>query len=191
MGLPAENPAGSCGHEKWIPSSLNDLGGTALACGGYLNPLCRVMNKPVQPAPLVAAVTGAANPHFDRLGGTETITRLVDRFYFHMDTLPEAAGIRVMHPADLSPIKQVLVLYLTEWMGGPKQYSQERGHPRLRFKHSAFAIGPAERDAWMACMRLALEEAVPDATLKAQLEQSFMKIADFIRNDQGHLHEPR
>jgi len=148
------------------------------------------MNKPVQPIPPVAA-GAAANPHYDRLGGVDVITRLVDRFYFHMDTLPAAAGIRVMHPADLSPIKQVLVKYLSEWTGGPKLYSPERGHPRLRFKHSAFAIGPAERDAWMACMRLALDEAVPDAALRAQLEQSFLKIADFIRNDAGHLHEPR
>jgi hemoglobin len=148
------------------------------------------MNKTAQPAPSVTSVTGAVNPHFERIGGVDGITRLVERFYFHMDTLPAAAGIRVMHPADLRPIKRVLINYLTEWTGGPQLYSQERGHPRLRRKHMAFAIGPAERDAWMACMHLALDEAVSDATLKAQLAQAFMKTADFIRNDQGHQHEP-
>ncbi|MES2877904.1 MAG: group II truncated hemoglobin [Pseudomonadota bacterium] len=148
------------------------------------------MNKPVQPAPSVASVSGTANPHFERIGGVEAITRLVDRFYFHMDTLPQAAGIRKMHPADMGPIKRVLVNYLTEWTGGPQAYSVERGHPRLRRKHMDFPIGPAERDAWMACMRLALDEAVPDAALKTQLEQAFMKTADFIRNDAAHPHEP-
>jgi hemoglobin len=148
------------------------------------------MNKPAQPAPSVASATGAANPHFERLGGTDAITRLVERFYFYMDTLPSAASIRAMHPADLGPIRQVLINYLTEWTGGPAAYSVERGHPRLRRKHMAFAIGPAERDAWMACMRLALDEAVPDPVLKAQLEQAFLKTADFIRNDAAHPHEP-
>ena len=148
------------------------------------------MNKPAPLAPSVASVTGATNPHFERLGGVETITHLVDRFYFYMDTLPQAAAIRQMHPADMAPIKRVLVNYLTEWTGGPQVYSVERGHPRLRRKHMAFAIGPAERDAWMACMQLALDECVADAALREQLAQAFLKTADFIRNDQGHTHEP-
>lgn len=148
------------------------------------------MNQPVEPAPSVASAAGPANPHFSQIGGVVAITRLVERFYAHMDTLPEAAGVRAMHPADLGMVKHVLVNYLTEWMGGPQQYSAERGHPRLRRKHMGFAIGPAERDAWMACMRAALQDVVPDAVLKSQLEQAFLKTADFIRNDQGHLHDP-
>jgi len=147
------------------------------------------MNEPSPAAPLVAPATDSRNPHFVRIGGVEPITRLVDRFYYYMDTLPEASGIRAMHPPNLAPVKRVLVNFLTEWMGGPKDYSVERGHPRLRMKHMSFPIGPAERDAWMACMRAALEEVVPDATLKTQLEQAFYKTADFIRNDQGNHHD--
>ncbi len=147
----------------------------------------------IKPSEIASPAAGQAahptNPHFTRIGGVEAITALVDRFYFHMDTQSAAQGIRAMHPADLAPVKQVLVNFLVEWMGGPKQYSAERGHPRLRMKHAAFPIGPAERDAWMLCMRKALEEVVPDATLKTQLEQAFFKTADFIRNDQGNHHD--
>lgn len=128
------------------------------------------------------------NPHFDLLGGIEPVTRLAERFYFYLDTLPQAAGIRAMHAPDLSQARAVLTQFLSEWTGGPKAYSAARGHPRLRMKHAAFAIGEAERDAWMLCMRRALEEVVPDAPLRLQLEQAFFKTADFIRNHQGSHH---
>jgi hemoglobin len=128
------------------------------------------------------------NPHFATIGGEGPIRALVERFYFHMDSLPEAAAIRAMHAPDLAHAKQVLVNFLIEWLGGPKTYSPERGHPRLRMKHSMFPIGPAERDAWMLCMKKAMDEVVSDAHLKQQLEQSFFKTADFIRNDQGSTH---
>ncbi len=147
------------------------------------------MNKSLQPAPSVASVTGPGNPHFSQIGGTGPLKQLVDRFYFHMDTRPDAAGIRAMHPADLGPVKRVLLNFLIEWTGGPQAYSQERGHPRLRRKHLGFVIGSAERDAWMACMQAALDEVVPDAALKAQLTQAFLKTADFIRNDAGTTHQ--
>lgn len=125
------------------------------------------------------------NPHFDMIGGEAVIGQLVERFYFYMDTLPEAAGIRAMHEPDLSHTKAVLNKFLVEWLGGPKVYSAERGHPRLRQKHIAFPIGEAERDAWMRCMQRAMEDVVPDATLRQQMAQAFFKTADFIRNDRG------
>lgn len=129
-----------------------------------------------------------SNPHFTSIGGEGSIRQLVERFYFHMDTLPEAVAIRAMHAPDLAHTKDVLVKFLIEWLGGPKTYSPERGHPRLRMKHSMFPIGPAERDAWMLCIKRAMEDVVTDERLKQQLEQSFFKTADFIRNDQGRPH---
>src|SRR3974390_956287 len=93
---------------------------------------------------------------FERIGGAVIVDRLVESFYRRMDTVPEAAIIRSMHAADLGPTKQVLKRYLAEWLGGPKLYSAEKGHPRLRQRHMGFAIGDAERDAWLVCMRGAL-----------------------------------
>ncbi|WOJ90987.1 group II truncated hemoglobin [Methylocapsa polymorpha] len=126
---------------------------------------------------------------FASIGGQAAIDSLVDAFYRRMDTLPEAQTIRKMHADDLAPVGQVLKRYLGEWLGGPKLYSQERGHPRLRMRHMHFRIGPAERDAWMVCMSGALDEVVADATLRAQLLQSFYKLADWVRNDDGNPHD--
>jgi hemoglobin len=147
------------------------------------NPNIPIPHAGLRPIPQIMR-----NPHFDVIGGEGPIAQLVERFYFYMDTLPEAAGIRAMHEADLSHTKRVLVKFLVEWLGGPKVYSAEHGHPRLRQKHIAFSIGEAERDVWMLCMRRAMEEVVADATLRQQLEQAFFKTADFIRNDKGSNH---
>jgi hemoglobin len=126
---------------------------------------------------------------FLRIGGQTVVDALVDAFYRRMDTLPEAKSIRDMHADDLKPVGEVLKRYLGEWLGGPKLYSQERGHPRLRMRHRHFQIGPAERDAWMICMQGALEEVVEDASLRSQLSQSFYKLADWVRNDDGNPHD--
>jgi hemoglobin len=105
-----------------------------------------------------------------------------------MDTLPEAQAIRAMHAPELGPMRELLTRYLCEWLGGPQLYSAERGHPRLRRRHLPFRIGPDERDAWLLCMRRALEEVVPDAALRAELDAAFSKVADFLRNDAQHAH---
>jgi hemoglobin len=118
----------------------------------------------------------------ERLGGAVVIDRLVEAFYLRMDTLSEAAAIRTMHPADLAPIKADLKLYLTEWTGGPKLYSAEKGRPQMRQRHIEFPIGDAERDAWLLCMRGALSETVADAAARTEIDAGLSKLADWIRN---------
>jgi hemoglobin len=136
-------------------------------------------------------VTSSSSPAslFTLIGGQAVVDRLVDSFYHRMDILPEAGGIRAMHSDDLTSVKDVLKRYLGEWLGGPKLYSQERGHPRLRQRHMHFKIGEAERDAWMLCMQGALDEVVENEALRAHLSQSFYKLADWVRNDSGNPHD--
>jgi len=126
---------------------------------------------------------------FERVGGALTVDRLVEAFYARMDTLPQAQGIRAMHGQDLEPTKQVLKRYLCEWLGGPKLYSAEKGHPRLRQRHMGFKIGQAERDAWLVCMRGALDEAVDDAEARAEIDALLTKLADWMRNQAGNPHD--
>lgn len=128
---------------------------------------------------------------FERIGGSIAIDRLVESFYRWMDALPDASGIRAMHPEDLTGVKQVLKRYLTEWTGGPKLYSPEKGHPRLRQRHMGFPIGGAERDAWLLCMRGALEETIVDAGARQELDVALAKLADWMRNQAGNPHDAR
>lgn len=122
------------------------------------------------------------NPHFERLGGAPAVARLVEAFYRAMDTRPDARAIRAMHAPDLQPTQLVLTRYLSEWLGGPKRYSEERGPPRLRRVHGPFPIDASARDAWLACMRDALAETVADAALQAELLAAFTKIAAHLQN---------
>jgi hemoglobin len=122
---------------------------------------------------------------FERVGGLVIIDRLVEVFYERMDTLEEAKTIRAMHAPNLDDTKQLLKRYLTEWTGGPKLYSPEKGHPRLRQRHMSFAIGNAEKDAWLLCMRGALEASVEDVTARDELYDMFAKLAAWMRNSEG------
>lgn len=66
--------------------------------------------------------------------------------------------------------------FLIQYWGGPKQYSAQRGHPRLRMRHVPFSIDLDARDRWLAAMRTALDElALPahhDAILWTYLERA-------------------
>jgi hemoglobin len=126
---------------------------------------------------------------FERIGGSITIDRLVESFYSRMDSLHEAKTIRALHAVDLEPVKKVLKRYLTEWMGGPKLYSAEKGHPRLRQRHLGFPIGEAERDAWLLCMTGALQETVGDAAAREEILTLLRKLADWMRNQEGNPHD--
>jgi hemoglobin len=120
--------------------------------------------------------------HYERIGGAEKVRALVKRFYEIMDELPEAHGIRKLHPASLHGSEEKLYEFLSGWMGGPQLYVEKYGHPLLRQRHLPFPIGDAERDQWMLCMRQALEEVVEDEALRAELAAAFLKVADHMRN---------
>jgi hemoglobin len=119
---------------------------------------------------------------FQRIGGQPIVDRIIDAFYDRMESLPEAQIIRRLHPEDLGDTRVVLKKYLGEWLGGPPAYSQERGHPRLRARHLPFSIGDEERDAWMLCMRGAMDEVVSDAVAREWILGKLEKVADWMRN---------
>jgi hemoglobin len=119
---------------------------------------------------------------YQLIGGAEKVRELVDRFYDHMDNLPEAREIRALHAKSLRGSREKLFLFLSGWLGGPDLYVQKYGHPRLRMRHMPFAIGRRERDQWMLCMRRALDDMDLDSGLRNYLEQAFWRTADHMRN---------
>ena len=125
--------------------------------------------------------------HFDLLGGEAGIRRLVDRFYDLMDSAPEATNVRALHAASLKQSREKLYLYLMGWTGGPPIYVERYGHPRLRQRHMAFAIGARERDEWLWCMQRSLaQHELPDDT-RAYLWQRLRELADHMRNQPEQL----
>ncbi len=91
---------------------------------------------------------------FEQFGGSEFFTELVADFYRGVAADPV---LRPMYPeADLLPAQHRLRLFLEQYWGGPRTYSDERGHPRLRMRHAPFPIDDDARDRWLGHMENAL-----------------------------------
>lgn len=125
---------------------------------------------------------------YTRIGGDAAIRKLVDRFYELMDELPETYAARKIHPADLTGSADKFFDFLSGWLGGPQRYVEKHGHPMLRRRHMPYAIGPDERDQWLLCMRLALDEAVEDASLRDSLYGQFAQLGEHMRNRGESVH---
>lgn len=116
---------------------------------------------------------------FDRVGGQPFFDALVDRFYegVEVDDI-----LRPMYPEDLTEPKRHLALFLAQYWGGPRTYSEERGHPRLRMRHAPFVIDKQARDAWLVHMRAALAQMELSDEDRAELD-AYVDMAAFqMRN---------
>ena len=102
-----------------------------------------------------------------------------------MDSEPEFAVIRKMHPASLEGSYEKLYMFLSGWTGGPPLYMEKHGHPMLRARHLPFAIGEAERDQWMSCMIRAMLEMDLDEHFRNTLLAAMYRTADWMRNKPG------
>jgi hemoglobin len=114
-------------------------------------------------------------------GGLPFFVALVDRFYAGVAADPVLLAI-YPEPADLAGARHRLSLFLAQYWGGPRTYDAERGHPRLRMRHAPFAIGPAERDAWLQHMNAAIAALEPPLAVRARLEAYFENVAEGMRN---------
>ena len=123
-----------------------------------------------------------AKTPYEKLGGAGGVQRLVERFYHLMEHQPQFSAVRALHGPDLSKPRQALFEFLSGWLGGPPLYSQRTGSICITHAHQPFAIGPAERDQWVMCMRQALSDVGIPADTREMLDQPIYMIADFVRN---------
>jgi hemoglobin len=119
---------------------------------------------------------------YQAIGGEPVVRALTTRFYELMDTLPEAARCRAVHPPTLEGSREKLYEYLTGYLGGPPLYTEKRGHPRLRSRHFDAAIGPAERDEWLLCFRRAMEDTIANEKLQAIIWDPVERLAHHMQN---------
>jgi hemoglobin len=117
---------------------------------------------------------------YHKTGGEGFFDELTTNFY---RGVLEDEILRPMYPpGDLTHAQEKLKLFLMQYWGGPDDYSRERGHPRLRMRHSPFAIDSLARDAWLANMRSALEATSIEQELKDEMWSYFTMAADAMVN---------
>lgn len=122
------------------------------------------------------------------VGGEETFRALVHHFY---------AGVRgdpvllpLYPPDELDEAEERLRMFLVQYWGGPRTYSDERGHPRLRMRHAPFRIGLAERDAWLVHMRAAVDSVRLAPAADQQLwEYLVMAAHSMVNSNYDHPHQ--
>lgn len=120
---------------------------------------------------------------YDAVGGADTFHRIVARFYA---LVAEDDLLRPMYPDDdMDGAEDRLRMFLEQYWGGPRTYSDQRGHPRLRMRHTDFHIDCDARDAWLRCMFAAIEE-IDSQTLddehRRELLSYLVSVADFLIN---------
>jgi hemoglobin len=119
---------------------------------------------------------------YEAVGGEATFRRLVHRFY---QGVAGDESLRPMYPEeDLGPAEERLVLFLMQYWGGPRTYSEQRGHPRLRMRHVPFKVDQAAHDAWLRHMRDALDELALEPAADRQLWEYLSYAAASMVNSQ-------
>ena len=117
---------------------------------------------------------------YAEVGGAPVFRAIVGRFY------EEVAADEVLRPLypeeDLGPAEDRLRMFLEQYWGGPRTYSDQRGHPRLRMRHAPYRVGPIERDAWLRAMRIAVDEAGLSEAHRDQLWQYMTYAAASMQN---------
>ena len=117
---------------------------------------------------------------YDEIGGHPVFTGIVSRFYAAVAQDPL---LRPLYPeTDLGPAEVRLRMFLEQYWGGPRTYSDQRGHPRLRMRHAPFVIGHRERDHGLAAMRIAVDGADLDPDHRERLWAYLEMAADSMVN---------
>jgi hemoglobin len=100
---------------------------------------------------------------YEAIGGDATLRRLVDAFY---PIVKQNPVIGPLFPEDVRPVMEKQRRFLTQFLGGPPLYSELYGHPMMRARHLPFPITRESADAWLDCMRQALEAIGMEPSLR-------------------------
>lgn len=119
---------------------------------------------------------------YEQVGGHETFRRLAHEFYAGVAGDPE---LRALYPEDdLGPAEEKFRMFLEQYWGGPPTYSEQRGHPRLRMRHTPFKITPAQRDRWLRHIQAAVDslDLAPahDLILREYLERAAQSLVNSL-----------
>lgn len=122
---------------------------------------------------------------FDLLGGAERVRALVERFYDTMEAREPA--LAALHQLDdqghiARAFRERFALFLIGWLGGPQDYIERHGHPRLRMRHARVVVDVAMRDAWLRSMSGAMDQEQIAGPVREFLDRRFAEVADFLRN---------
>lgn len=118
--------------------------------------------------------------------GADTLSQLVDTFYSNVAIHPK---LKQIFPDDLSETARKQKQFLTQYLGGPNLYTEEHGHPMMKMRHSPFPITPERAEAWLECMRDAMDKTGLEGKVRHDFYRRLVLTANHMVNQMSHEEE--
>lgn len=115
---------------------------------------------------------------YTKLGQTG-IEKLVHSFYTYVFSDPQIAHL-FKNPKDEIEAKQIA--FLTQFLGGPNMYTDKFGVPKMRFRHLPHVITQDAKEAWLNCMKMAIDTLELTEAEKKNLYLCFVPLANHMVN---------
>ena len=111
--------------------------------------------------------------------GAEKLSELLHAFYERVGRHPQ---LKPIFPEDLTETTRKQIQFQTQYLGGPDIYTQEHGHPMLRARHIPFKITPDRAQAWLECMKEAMDEVGLEGKFRDVYYQRLVLTANHMIN---------
>ncbi len=98
-----------------------------------------------------AEIPGPSREIYSALG-RDAICRMLDDFYREL----EASSLRPLFPPNMREAARRSGAFFVQLLGGPSEYNDQFGSPRMRMRHLPFRIDEAARQQWLACFERVL-----------------------------------
>jgi hemoglobin len=115
-----------------------------------------------------AEIAGPSRDVYARMGQSN-IDKMLEDFYRELGASP----IRSMFSTDLVAASRRSALFFAQVLGGPQEYTDRFGPPRMRARHMAFRITPQARAIWLECFERVLDRAVESYGFPAEHLEGF------------------
>lgn len=118
---------------------------------------------------------------YQSIGGAVGCRALATAFYGHVARDPV---LRPLFPTTFTCAIEEFSAFLVQFLGGEAEHTQRRWWLSLSESHKRFALGQAERDAWLKAMATTLgdDTIVADAGVRAELLRFFTHAANHMVN---------
>lgn len=109
------------------------------------------------PAVNPAQIAGPSREIYAHMG-RDNIYRMLKDFYIALGN----SAVAGLFPKNLVKASERSAAFFVQLCGGPTEYTNQFGPPRMRARHLAFKIDQAARDEWLACFERTLVNAPID-----------------------------
>lgn len=111
--------------------------------------------------------------------GEDNISLLVDAFYkrVYSDEL-----LIPLFTNNIDEVKDKQFCFLCQFLGGPSYYNEKYGPPKMRMRHLPHPIDNEKKDAWLRCMKSAIDTLDLEPSVSEALYNCFPKIANHMLN---------